>query len=288
MLNKKEYIIKQLKRTYKKEYENYVITRIWHMLNDLNIKIITQQYIKRSTNSGESKKGYALADLYFPQFKLIVEVDEEHHLGTKLADSDRDRDVINATNFRIERINTKESIESIHKKIDLIVEYIKSEKIKQNIEDWDYENEFSIKNHLKKGYIDVNENAVFRISVDICNCFGYNYRAFMKGGVNHPIEKNVLIWFPKLYDYGEFENQLTLDEEYIYEKNKDPLKNKKMINIWLKDPRNIRYCFGQYKDNLGRMLYHFKGKYELDRKRTEKEERAVWKKIGSRVKIIKR
>jgi cytochrome c553 len=47
MLNKKDYIVKQLKRTYKKEYENYVITRIWHLLNDLNIKIITQQYKKR-------------------------------------------------------------------------------------------------------------------------------------------------------------------------------------------------------------------------------------------------
>lgn len=286
MLKKKEYIIKQLKRTYKKEYENYVITRIWHLLNDLNIKIVTQQYIKRSIDINGSKKGFALADLYFPQFNLIVEVDEEHHLGTKLSDDLRDRDVINATNFKIERISTKGSIELIHEKIDSIVKYIKTEKERRNIDNWDYEKEFSINRYLEKGYIDANENSLFRVSVDICNCFGYSYKAWMKGGVNHPIKDNVLIWFPKLYEHGEWDNQITLDEEYIYETNINEKKNNEMINYWINDPRDVRYCFGQYKDNLGRMLYQFKGEYTLDKERTIQEKRAVWRRSSLRVETI--
>lgn len=120
-MDKKEYIVKQLHRTHNKKFENYCITRIWHLLNDLDIKIVTQQYIVRPS-------GYALADLYFPQFKLIVEIDEEQHLGHKLEDSIRDKDVINAVNFEIYRIDTSKSLEEIHKKIDEIVKVIKTKK----------------------------------------------------------------------------------------------------------------------------------------------------------------
>ncbi len=287
-MDKKEYIVKQLKRTYRKEYENYVITRIWHLINDLDIKIVTQQYIKRSVDINDSKKGFALADLYFPQFNLIVEVDEEHHLGTKLSDEVRDRDVINATNFEIERISTKGSIEDIHKKIDYIVKKIKKQKEKNNYNIWDYEKEFDITRHIERGYLDVEENPLFRKSVDAVNCFGFKDKALMKGGKNHPIKNNVLIWFPKLYEHNEWDNQITLDEEYIYEMNKNKLKNNEMIDRWINDSRDVRYCFGQYKDNLGRMLYHFKGEYTLDKKRTVQEKRAVWKRTSMRVETIKK
>lgn len=287
MSGKKEYIVRQLKRTYRKEYENYVITRIWHLLNDLDIKIITQQYIKRSIDTDKYRKGFALADLYFPQFNLIVEVDEEHHLGNVLSDEVRDRDVINATNFKIERISTEGSIELIHDKIDSIIDYVKFEKEKQNVDVWDYEKEFDITRHIKRGYLDAKENPIFRKSVDAVNCFGYKDKALMKGGKNHPLKNNVLIWFPKLYEHGEWDNKITFDEEYIYEKNKNQIKNEEMINKWLSDPRDVRYCFGQYKDNLGRMLYHFKGEYTLDKKRTIEDRRAVWVRTSTRVETIK-
>lgn len=46
--SKKEFVLKQLAKTNKKNYENYVITRIFHLLNDLDIKFITQQYFKKN------------------------------------------------------------------------------------------------------------------------------------------------------------------------------------------------------------------------------------------------
>ena len=73
-MDKKEYIVNQLKRTYHKKYENYCITRIIHRLDNEYIQFITQQLFKRPDGK------FALADLYFPQLNISVEIDEPHHL----------------------------------------------------------------------------------------------------------------------------------------------------------------------------------------------------------------
>jgi len=39
----KEYYIKQISRTNKKNYENYVVCRILNKLDDISVKFITQQ-----------------------------------------------------------------------------------------------------------------------------------------------------------------------------------------------------------------------------------------------------
>ena len=46
-MDKKEYIANQLKRTFNKKYENYCITRIYHLLKRNDVQIITQQMFKR-------------------------------------------------------------------------------------------------------------------------------------------------------------------------------------------------------------------------------------------------
>ena len=69
MLDKKEYIIRQLARTKNKKYEQYVVSRIVHRLNMDDVKFVTQQYVSKPT-------GRALTDLFFPQIKLHIEVDE--------------------------------------------------------------------------------------------------------------------------------------------------------------------------------------------------------------------
>ena len=70
---KREYLIKTLSRTKRKDYENYVVGAIWHRINNLEIKPVSQQYVKR--NDGK----YALLDLYFPQINVGIECDEAYH-----------------------------------------------------------------------------------------------------------------------------------------------------------------------------------------------------------------
>jgi hypothetical protein len=65
-VDKREYLIKTLSRTKRKDYENYVIGAIWHRLNNLEIKPVSQQYVQRSDGK------YALLDLYFPQMNVGI------------------------------------------------------------------------------------------------------------------------------------------------------------------------------------------------------------------------
>ena len=278
-MDKKEYIVKQLHRTHNKKFENYCITRIWHILNDLDIKIVTQQYIVRPS-------GYALADLYFPQFKLIVEIDEEQHLGHKLEDSIRDKDVINAVNFEIYRIDTSKSLEEIHLKIDNLLKKIRKMK-KHNFVKWDYEDEFNPQKYIDKGYIDIEDNAMFRTHKDVYNCFGYNYKSNVQQcGVNHKRNEKVRIWCPKLYKNNKWVNEISYDEKIIYESSTDYKENEEYLEKALKDTRINRYVFAHSKDNLGRVLYRFKGAYRLDREKTLELRKNVWIRYSTRVKTI--
>jgi hypothetical protein len=63
-----DYISCILNKMRHKKYECYVLSRLWHRLDDLTIEINPQQYIAR-------ENGFALADLYLPQFNLVIEVD---------------------------------------------------------------------------------------------------------------------------------------------------------------------------------------------------------------------
>ena len=64
MVSKKEYLTNQFKKTFFKKYENYCVTRIYNLVNNLNLQIVTQQLFKRDNDK------IALADIYFPQINL--------------------------------------------------------------------------------------------------------------------------------------------------------------------------------------------------------------------------
>ena len=286
-MDKKDYIVRQLRRTHNKRFENYVITRIWHLLDNLDIKIITQQYIVRPSDDNGRKKGYALADLYFPQFNLIVEVDEEFHLGQQIMDKKRENDIVNAVNFKILRIDTSGTIESIHERIDEVVRFVK-ELSKKDFKRWDYTSEFDSEQYIDKGYIDALDNALFLRQVDAYNCFGCGYKGIVqKSCVKHKYIDNASIWCPKLYDHGEWENKISFDESTIYERNKDEDKNRKQVIKWIENERHVRYVFAQSKDNIGRTLYRFKGEYTLNEVKTRSLQKAVWERTNTRVKTIK-
>src|SRR5690606_2870558 len=116
------YNLNQLRRTYRKRYENYVVTRIFHRLNLPDLQFVTQQLVRRPT-------GIALTDLYLPQLKLHIEIDEPHHGNQTEADEKRTEDIIEATKkldiveakgHRIERIRISDAGDDINKFNELI------------------------------------------------------------------------------------------------------------------------------------------------------------------------
>ena len=278
LMDKKEYIIRQLGRTKNKKYEAYVVTRIIHLLNDFTIKFVTQQYVSRPS-------GRALTDLFFPQFGLHIEVDEEHHFGLENIKEDkiREADIVNATNHEVIRVDVSKSFEDINKQIDEIVERIKNSNI--DFIPWDIDAEFNPKTYINLGYIDVKDNVAFKTIKDACNCFGHTYRGYQKAGATHP-DSEILLWFPKLFPNDEWDNQISDDEAVIYEKNKDEGKAKEHVLKHLSNREQNKYkriVFAKVKGNLGDTLYRFRGLYELDAQASNEKVGLVWKRKSTRV-----
>ena len=282
---KAEYIVNQLRRTFNKKYENYVITRIWHILNRLDVKFVTQQYVTRP-------KGCALTDMYFPQICLHLEVNESQHYTPDQAIVDRDvvreADIINATNHKLEIINATLSIEEINKRVDEIVELIKQLLEKENPAPWDYEAEYNPETYIKKGKISINDGVAFRTIADACNCFGHRYKGMQRAFTKHHYEDRML-WFPKLYKNADWDNYISYDETEIHESRiKDPdgyldgYLNEAPSSVGNKKERIV---FARVRSNLGDIMYRFKGVFKFDESDTKKAQgKVVYKRTATSVK----
>ena len=148
-MTRRDYIIRQIAKTNKKNYENYVVTRFYHRIDREDLKLITQQYVNRP-------EGHALTDIYLPQLKLHIEVDEPFHEKQVQLDINRETDIVQATDHSIERIKITDDLESINKQVDSLVKSIKAqieklEKEKKWIP-WDLDKEFNPLFYQEKGY----------------------------------------------------------------------------------------------------------------------------------------
>lgn len=281
-MDKKDFITRQFQRTHNKRFENYILTRIWHGINSLDVKMITQQYIKRE----ECK--CALLDASIPQFNLGIEVDEGHHKHSDniVLDELREKDVIKATNCRMFRIDATLYIEKIHENCDDIVSLIKEKMDEPQFKPWDLE-EYNPQTYIKQGYISSEEDVAFRNITDALKCFGIYYKGYQKATIPHPTLSNVEICFPKLFNHGEWINTIDASEETIYEKNVDSDKHEKQLSLWIKSEKNVRYVFAYSKDSLGLTLYRFKGEFTLNKEATLRKRMAVWERTARELPIIK-
>ena len=304
-MDKKEYIANQLKKTFGKEYENYCVTRIINKLDNLNVRFITQQMFKRD---GEE---IALADLYFPQVNVWVEIDESQHLNQAEEDRIRTQEVIK-NNIRSklknleevvyieleepERINIFDknriiTIEEINKRIDDIVEKINARILELGDRFVPWVNVYNTADEfVKKQSIEKNDNAKFRTLQDVSELFNKGYHGNQLAYFNVSKEDNEYAWCPKLKlnedDFKNilYENEISDDGVYIFESSKE--KNDKFVLDALKTNEK-RFVFAKYKDETGDFSYKFLGVYILDRNKTMNLNKRSWKKIDSKISLNK-
>lgn len=279
--DKKEYIKRQIAKTNKKDYENYVVTRIIHLINDLDIKFVTQQFVKRPN-------GRALADLYLPQIHYFVEVDEMHHLSNEEADKKRDADFILMVGEEPRRVDVATStLQEINDQIDIIVneiqQKIKEKKIKGEFEPWNPSKEYDPITWIEKKEISVSDNVAFRVIVDVCKTFGLDYKDYQRAGAKHPYEKDTLLWFPKLFDNKDWKNSLD-EEKGIIQTSciMGDQEQRNHVDARLADPIKKRIVFAKVKDNLGDVKYRFRGVFRMDEKNTNYKNGVVWNKISNK------
>ena len=304
-MEKIEYITNQLKKTFGKKYENYCVTRIYSLINRNDVKIVTQQLFKRKG------KNIALADLYFPQINLWVEIDEGHHENQIQSDKDRTKEVIEMNKIpnevkkkyeALEEVINPEleepyrivvynkSLDEINKQIDVIVEEVNNRIVRlgENFIPWINVNS-NPDEFISKGVIKVSDNAKFKTIDTIGKLFNIEKVPFnqkLHGYIN--INSNIYYWCPTLKIVGDecdnnaWENEISEDGNTIFENQKE--KSSHYISDVLNE-KPIRYIFTKYKDETGSMIYKFKGVFDLDEEETIKTNKRTWKKISDEINL---
>ena len=202
MEDKKDYLVKTLSRTKRKDYENYVINRLYNRLNDLDIKPMTQKYVKRVING---EKGYCLIDLYFPQFNIGIECDEPYHIEQEEQDKLRTEDIIaELGNYEEKRIKVfNNSIIDINNDIEKVVNDIKVNKEKQiqnnTFKKWEIltPQEYFV----DKDKITIFDDIEFSTINEASNLiFGTNYKGQQQAWfkIKTITDKEIMAWFPQL------------------------------------------------------------------------------------------
>lgn len=263
---KQDYLYRMFSHhTKDKEKENYVVNAIWARLDDLNIKPVTQQYVRRPN-------GYALIDLYFPQINYGVECDEAYHKDNTLKDAAREIDLQTALSacsedgLTIRRVDATLDADALHARIREIVAEIK-EKIAEKgnqLPPWlDPEEEWAV--IKQRGVLRIADNYSFSTIADICQkCFGKdaNYRiqrSFFR------VADDRMLWCPKLAielpdgskaaQSRGWVNELSADWNVIIEHNNSGATP-------VKHPDKPRYTFAKSKDERGEDAYRFIGVFK--------------------------
>jgi very-short-patch-repair endonuclease len=278
-MDKLEYITRQISRARKKRYEHYVVTRIWHLLNDLSIKFVTQQYVK-------GLEGRALTDMFFPQLKIHIEVDEGFHKNQIVWDKLRQADIVNATGHEVFRVDVTNDINIVNQEIDDIIKKLIDKKNGlSDFKPWDLEAEINPQTYINKGFIDLSDDCAFRTMVDAANCFGNNYKpkGVWSGGAKHPKELDKIIWFPKLYRNEKWNNSISDDEKTITEISAEPDKIKPHIDSVISSKIYYRVVFARVKSPLGDIMYRFRGLYKFNLKDSNYDNGLIWERTLERV-----
>lgn len=292
-MEKRDYLVKTLSRTKRKDYENYIINAIWHKIDNMELKPVSQQYVKRSNGK------HALMDLYFPQLQIAIEVDEAYHQNNQEADKLRMDDIIAAvdedsnSDFMCFRIDASQSLESIHDQINEIVSIIQ-EKVSNKQFKWlSYEEEL---NQIKqREYLSIYDDIMFKEITDIANnIFGKAYKGFQRSEFR--VTETLWVWCPKLSVTinGDAKsaargwlNFLSDDWSYIDESQENQTEDQRIALIQKDFSLNKeRAVFAHYRDNLGVSRYRFVGVFKSSGLSPDDEKYIRYIRISDKTKII--
>ncbi len=283
-MTKTEFIVRQIAKTNKKNFENYVVTGIIHRLADPDLKFVTQQHVVRPGGRR------AMTDLFFPQLRLHVEVDEGHHKVQVEADAEREADIINATDHTIERVDATVPVEAINERMSeltgTIQGRIETEKEQGTFTPWDYEAELDPETYIAASYMDAKDDVAFRRIYEACNCFGHSYKGYQRAMAPHGVEPGLWLWFPKLYENEGWINSISADESQIFERSKKD--NPAFIRMFLDKERKFRrLVFARVRGSLGDVMYRFRGLYEADQEASRQARTIIYDRVTTRVRTYR-
>ena len=305
-MEKLEYLALMLnKRTKGKKYENFIINSIYTKIANPNLIPITQQYVKNPNYSNENRKRYYLLDLYFPQLKYGIEVDESHHLAKEniIVDEIRAEDILSAIQCQEGRLaifnvdGTQKTYDEVNAQICEQVSYVKkliSIKEKKDGKRIFWENnERRKKTILEKGIFSTSDDVDYKGVTEIYNLLGHNEKNAQR--CLKTLNSSYKLWVPylaiKLEDgtvktKNGWENTLSEDRSLIYEV---------VGNMNNCDTKNLsdgnwacvnRVVFMHIKDSFGIDRVKFLGVYSPSNIKTTKGvQTRTYKRIATEIRI---
>jgi len=294
-MNKVEYLIRTLSKTNRKNFENYVINAIWHKLSNPEIEVVTQQFVKSTSNN--MNRPYFFIDLYFPSINMGIECQECYHEQENQIMRDADRTIkiydvlsmVKQDSFEqvtISQCKTiapgkKErcSLEELDAQINAVVDKIKNRfetKIPRPTWKIMTEEEYFI----NKESINLTDPIRFKSINKVCNVlFNAGYSEIVNGPRNAYFSPSSFrgthleqykLWFPRLAiqvtdesgetreispNANQWRNRLIDDGKIIAEMNEG--------GVTYEPDGKTRIVFMKYKDALGFDGYKFLGVFKF-------------------------
>lgn len=287
MSNKIDFVARCLSKGTHKSFETFIINEIYSQLNNPNLEIATQQHVV--TKEGEVK----YIDLFFPQLKIAIEVDEPYHDSPeqKLRDIKRENsirqailestvvDLKNEITFLRIVISQHPTLESLFKRIEEVVSFI-NDRINEQYEplEWNFTEEERIREIQKRGYIKRGDS--FRIMADIIRIFGITRNGNGCGKCTYRLPNKQFIWSPTLSLFGSnkdgWVNEISEDLTIIHESGVNGKGKSEEDFVWDREHNTERIVFLKYKDALGFQRRRFLGIYVADSYDHDKKAE-VWK-----------
>ena len=264
-MDKVEYLIKTFSRTKRKDYENYILNAIWQKIDCLDLRPVTQQYVKGHDNE------YYLIDLYFPQINVGVEVDEAFHKNNVESDLKRELTIEEKLSsireeslFELKRVNATLPLKELSERIAIISAEVKEKVAEKKITHWD--TDVAVKDQvMEKGYLSVDDFYRFRVITDVANqLFFKNYKGYQQASIKITIDDRLAhVWFPTISteakkEHSQWLNYLNEDWSVIKEEN-----IREDGKIVTNEVGELRAVFARMKDNFGKFSYRFIGNFEL-------------------------
>lgn len=263
-----------------------MVSRIWHRLGHDDIEMLTQQYVQRP-------EGYALTDVYFPQFGMHVEVMEDAHRNYIAADEARLKDIVNITNHRVEQVwpgdsqNASSSLKNLHDRIDEIVSALQHERklmiAAGTWEEWDDPDyPYSVERWRKAGRVSLENGAAFRFIRDVCYAFGNPNPPVRSAWARNHLDEKTRLWFPKLTSNADWENLLLEDGLFIKERclSTDPTEREGHYRSCMRRKHIHRITFARGESALGVTLYRFVGVFEMIPEQSDPDGTVLYRRIS--------
>jgi len=256
-----DYFARMLQKIQTKKHEVYAISRILHRLDDPEVELVAQQAV-------HTNDGLALLDLYLPQFKVALEVDELHHIAehSRAADKAREQRVLDLAELEFVRLGIGQVRErdQFREKVDAFIDDIRQRK-RDAIDNgtfvpFSFGSRHDPDHWRTRGRLTIEDDAQLQVMHHVTRLFGYQHKHWQRASLR--LRDGRQLWMPFLAQEeapkrADWDNRLLDHGKTIVERSLGDWSTGRYEDV-------ERVVFARFRDPVfGAVYYRFLGVYRL-------------------------